>query len=306
MTAALRAWFAPAPARRLGLLRVLAGGFALGYVIVRSPHLAGFADFDGSRFRPVGVVGVLLDAPLVPWLVRALVGTTIVAGVGFVAGWHFRFTGPLFAVLLLWVTSYRNSWGQILHTENLMVLQVLILGFTASSSAYSVDARRSKSNSQVDERYGWPIKLMMLVTVLTYFISGWAKVRNGGWDWVTGDVLRNQIALDNLRKVQLGDIYSPIGGWLVRFGWVFPPMAAATMMVELGALFALTRIGLGRIWAAAAWAFHLGILVLMAIGFPYQLLGIGFAPFFPVERAWDGLQERRKRTVVRPAVHQPG
>ena len=306
MTAALRAWFAPAPAKRLGLLRILAGGFAVGYVIVRSPHLAGFADFDSSRFQPVGVVGVLLDAPMAAWLLRASVVATIVAGVGFVTGWRFRFTGPLFAMLLLWVTSYNNSWGKILHTENLMVLQVLILGFTASSSAYSLDARRSRSHPQSHERYGWPIKLMMLVTVLAYFVSGWAKIRSGGFNWVTDDVLRNQIALDNLRKIQLGDFHSPVGGWLVRFGWVFPPIAVTSLVVELGAPLALTRKWVGQLRAASAWVFHIGILALMAIAFPYQLLGIGFAPFFPVERVWDRVRELRKQPGRRTAVPDPG
>ena len=37
-------------------------------------------------------------------------------------------------------------------------------------------------------------------------------------------------------------------------------------------------------WIAAAWGFHVGILVLMAIGFPYQLLGVAYAPLLPLER----------------------
>ena len=47
-------WFEPAPARRLGLLRVLIGGFALGYVAVRLPHLISFGGFSEERFDPVG------------------------------------------------------------------------------------------------------------------------------------------------------------------------------------------------------------------------------------------------------------
>ncbi len=128
------------------------------------------------------------------------------------------------------------------------------------------------------------------MTVLAYFVSGWAKVRFGGWDWIAGDVLRNQIAYDNLRKLLLGDAYSPVGGWLVAHGWAFVPMAMGTALIELGAPLALLNERLGKVWAGLTWLFHLAILALMAIVFPYQLSGIGLASFFRVERGWDRLR----------------
>jgi len=290
MTSVGLRWFAPAPARRLALLRILIGGFALGYVFVRAPHLIGFGSFAESRFDPVFVVGFALDTPLPAWAVTTLVLATIAAGAGYVAGWRFRWVGPAFAILLLWVTTYRNSWGLVLHTENLMVIQVFVVGFVAAADAYSLDARRGSRRGPGGSHwmYGWPIRLLMLATVLSYFVAGIAKARNGGWDWVSGDVLRNQIAYDNLRKLQLGDFYSPIGGWLTAHApWIFPPMAFATQIIELGAPFALLSDRLGRIWAGLAWLFHAGIVVMMSIVFPYQLLGIAFAPFFEVERGFD-------------------
>jgi hypothetical protein len=194
----------------------------------------------------------------------------------------------------------------VLHTENLMVLQVLILSITASADAFSLDARRGIRRGPGDEHwsYGWPIRLLMLVTALTYVVSGWAKVDNGGWDWATGDVLRNQIANDNLRKLTLGDFYSPIGGWLVQFGWIFPPMALGSLVIELGAPVALFSDRLGWLWSGSAWLFHVAIAVIMATVFPYQLLGIAFAPFFPVERIWARLRGRTTagRTVAPQAA----
>ncbi len=304
-----RRWFAPAPARRLALLRVLIGGAGLLYVILRAPHLWAYGSFDERRFDPVGPVGILLDAPLPAWLVTALVLAAIGAGAAFVAGWRFRLSGPAFALLLLWVTSYRNSWGLVLHTENLMVLHVLVLGFVPAADAHSVDARAGRRRGPGDRHwsYGWPIRLLALVAVLTYFVSGWAKVRNGGLDWVTGDVLRNQIANDNLRKLLAGDFYSPLGGWLVGFGWVFPPMALTTMVVELGAPLAMLGRRIGALWSAAAWTFHVGILALMMIVFPYQLLGIAFAPFFRIEVGYDRVTAAfRRRAGPRPAAVAAG
>lgn len=295
MTWGLR-WFQAAPARRLGLLRILVGTFALGYVVVRAPHLASFGSFPESRFDPVGVVGVL-QAPLSQPVVTLTVVAAVAAGVGFVAGWRFGITGPAFALLLLWVTSYRNSWGVVLHTENLMALHVLILGFTPAADAYAVGGG---DDPEPHWRYGWPLRLVGLVTVLTYFVSGWAKIRFGGGDWLVGDVLRNQIAFDNLRKLLLGDFYSPLGGWLVQYGWLFPPMAIASVVVELGAPLALLGDRLGRVWSVLAFGFHVGVLALMAIVFAYQLTFVAFASFFPLERTWDRVRQRRpgRRSLV--------
>lgn len=275
--------------QRLGLVRIAVGAVALGYAILRAPHLASYGSFPAKRFEPVGVVGLLLDRPLDQWVVTALVVATILAGLGFVAGWRFRLTGPLFALLFLWVTSYRNSFGVVLHTENLMALHVLVLGFTRSADAFAVNETDRRPPHW---RYGWALRLMAVVTVATYFVSGWAKLRFGGGEWLVGDVLRNQIAFDNMRKLLLGDFYSPFGGWLVQFGWLFPPMAIASVAIELGAPLALLSSRLGKLWSAGAWAFHAAIVALMAIVFPYQLAFVAFLPFFEVERWWARVRGR--------------
>jgi hypothetical protein len=282
----------PAPPRRLAVLRILIGTFATGYLIARYPHLVSFGDFPADRFDPVGPAG-FLDEPLSAGVVTALVTAAIAAGAAFTAGWRYRITGPAFALLFLWVTTYRNSWGTVLHTENLLALQVLVIGFVRSADAFSVDALRLGAERAESWRYGWPIRLVTVVTVLAYFVSGWAKLRFGGADWLFGDTLRNQIAHDNLRKLLLGDFYSPFGGWLTQFGWLFPPMAIATMVVELGAPLALLSGRVGRWWAAAAWSFHLAIVALMAIVFPYQLSFIAFAAFFRLEVGWERVKAWR-------------
>lgn len=291
-----RWWYAPGPAARLGALRVIAGGFALGYLLVRWPNLMSYAEFGEWQFAPVGVANVLGE-PLEAWAVRALVIAAIVAGVGFVAGWRFVVTGPLFAVLLLWVLSYRNSFGQVFHTENLMVLHVIVLAGSPAADAMSLDAR-GRAAPEDDGRYGWPVRLMCLVTVLTYFISGVTKLRNAGLDWVTTDSLRNYVAFDNLRKAELGDTHSPVGAWMVSHGWLFHPLAAFTLAVELCAPVALLGRRACRIWAACAVAFHWGIFAGMAIVFPYPLTGAAFAAFFPVERlrvpSWPRLRWSRR------------
>jgi hypothetical protein len=137
------------------------------------------------------------------------------------------------------------------------------------------------------------LRLVAVVTVLTYFVGGWAKLRAGGLDWWFGDTLRNQIAYDNLRKLILGDFYSPLGGWLTQYAWVFTPMAVATMVIELGAPLALLSDKAGRWFSVAAWSFHAGIVAMMMIVFPYQLSFIAFAAFWPLERGWERVRAWR-------------
>lgn len=286
--AALDAWLRPvaAPAR-LAALRALIGGFAAVYLAIRMPNLIGLSELPASGFRPIGVTS-LLAAPLPPGLVAAQAIAALLLGAAFAAGWRFRVTGPAFALALLWVITYRNSWGMIFHTENLMVLHVLVLGCSRAADAGSLDARRAARAGQApatDGRaYGWAIRLLALLTVLTYLLAGIAKLRLSGLSWVSSDILRNYIAYDNLRKLLLADAHSPLGGWLVAHPRLFPPLAAASLALELLAPLALLGPRAARAWAAGAWLFHAGVLAIMAIFFPYPLFGLAFAPLFPVER----------------------
>lgn len=271
-----RWWMAPGPARLLGLFRVLVGGFGTVYLVVRWPNLVSSTGFEARQFEPVGVVSIL-EQPVGDWLLYALVVGAIGAGVAFTLGWRFGVSGPVFAVLLLVVLTYRNSWGQVFHTENLLVLHALVLGLSRSADGLSLDARGGTADVR-GEAYGWPLRLCGVVTVLAYVIAGMAKLDEAGLGWVTSDALRNQVAYDNLRKELLGDYHAPLGAWLVGHGWVFKPLAMGTLVVELGAPLALLGRRLAIGWAVSAWLFHVGIVATMAILFPYQLLGVAFVP----------------------------
>jgi hypothetical protein len=294
------AFLAPAPAERLAMLRLLVGGFALVYLCVRAAHLQHVGHLPPASFAPVGVVSVL-SAPLPLWAVRGLVGAAIAAGAAFVAGYRYRISAPLFGALLLWVLSYRNSWGMVFHTENLTVLHVIALACARAADALSLDARRARSSGtprpEPDGRYGWPIRLFCAITVASYFIAGVAKLRNSGLAWITSDVLRNYVAYDNVRKIALGDTHAPLGGAIVRYGWLFPPLAAGSLAMELGAPLALFSRRIAVVFCAAAWLFHVGVLAVMAILFPYPILGIAFAGFFEIERVRN-LHRPRRREVT--------
>lgn len=281
-----------APAERLATIRVLVGGFAVVYLVARSAHLLSVARLADRDFAPVGPLS-LLESPLPVPLFAALVFGAIVSGLAFTAGWRYRWTAPLFAVLFLLVTTYRNSWGQIFHTENLLTIHILVLAVAPAATVWSIDGR-DRTSPHPDGEFGWPIRTMSLVTVAAYLVAGWAKIRTGGLDWITGDALIHQVAFDNVRKAALGDLHSPFADVFIEHRWIARPASAIALLVELAAPIALLSRRAGRWWSCVAWLFHVGVLALMWIVFPYQLSGIAFASFFRVERLADRLSRLRR------------
>lgn len=279
---------AVAPAERLAMLRILTGVFAVIYLLVRLPVFLQLGD-RRSGFDGVGLA-MPLDRPVEAGVVDAVVVATLMVGVGFVLGWRFRVNGPLFAVGMLALGSYRGSWGQLLHFENLMVLYLLVIAMSRAADAWALDARRVENRRGVSSEsvaYGFPIALTGLVLVITYVIAGLAKLRYGGLDWVFGDTLRNHVAYAAARLDLLGGSPSPLADWAVRLDGIWPYAAAATIVIELAAPVALLGGRIRTVWVLAAWLMHLGVLVFMLIGFPFPLLFVAFAPLYRVERLWN-------------------
>ncbi len=233
-------WFTEAPATRLATLRILIGAFALIYLAPRYSMLMDIAQTSHTQFEPVGIISLLLG-PLPVAVFQMLVILTLAANVAFLLGWQHRITGAAFAFLLLFVLSYRNSWTMIFHTDNVLVWHVLILGLTRAADAFSLDAwRRNRTAAPLDSpfhwRYGWAINLMCAVTVTTYFLAGVAKLAGpDSLNWMSGELMRSQLAVDNLRKELLTGEAPATFGWLFNNVSLFAMMGIGTIVMELGA-----------------------------------------------------------------------
>jgi hypothetical protein len=182
-----------------------------------------------------------------------------------VLGRAYQIVAPIAALGLLWTLSYRNSWGMVFHTENLLVMHVIVLAVSSRDKA-------------------WPVKLMAAITVLTYMLAGIAKLRIAGLAWADGDLLRNQIAVDNLRKALLGDGVAPLAQLFLDHPAPLHVFSILSLALELCAPLALLHRRLGYVWAITAWAFHLGVVLLMNIWFPYPLFGFAYLPLIPAEK----------------------
>ena len=304
-----RYWFADMPSSRLAIIRILVGSYALYYLGTRRDMLLELASSPEYLFRPVGPFR-FLGGPMAPEVFAVLLYSTLVLGAGFVIGWKQRFVGPTFAVLLLLTFSYRNSWSMIYHSHNLVVIHALVLGFARSADALSLDAwrrglpMRPQGATASHWRYGWPINLMCVLTAGTYFLAGVAKVKSElGWAWAGGLSLRDQIAVDAIRKEVFGSSGAPLAYTLYDYVWLFTLLGVGSLIIELGAPAALLRRRWGYAWVLVTISLHWGILFVMGITFRYQLSGIIFASFLPLElvllrgrNALDHLRGRWRRS----------
>ena len=294
--------FRPAGARPLAVVRIAIGSYALVWLLFSSPELLGLGGLDRARFDPVGIVAVTGAGPMSTRSIAFLLAATIAAAVAVVAGWRFRVTGPVFAVGLLWLTTYQNSWSKLLHSENLLVIHALVLAVSPAADAWAV--RRRREEPAVGERYGWPLRAMALATVGSYVLAGVTKLRNAGWGWFDPENLRNWLAYDLVRKELFGDPYLQIALPALRHPWLLLPAVVATMVIELGAPIALVGRQWAWRWCLAAWSFHVAVVLSMSVTFPYELVGVAYLPVL-LATAGVGAGGRSRQVLRRGAASPP-
>lgn len=289
-------WFSPMPAARLALLRIGIGAFAVFELVSKYRYFGHIVRHSSLIFDPPSPLFWLTE-PLPPALFDVALLFTIMSGILFTTGTLYRVSGPVFAVMLLFIYSYRNAWGMLYHSHNLLVLDVLVLGFCAAADDLSVDrwlrTRRAPEAPAVSSwQYGWPVRLLWLVTALVYFLAGVAKVSRTGWEWAAGESLRSHILKDALYKELFDSGARPIA-WIIvdHPEWMWP-LAFGSLFLELAApALAMWRRS-QLLWMVAVFSMHWGIFFIMGIKFNFQLYGVAFLPFLPLERIAEHLRRR--------------
>jgi len=254
------------------------------------------ANADGGGFDPIGAARALsvpLSASVVWgwWLIGVGLGALFCFGIA------HRVVGPALALVFFGWATYRSSWGQLLHFEHLLSIHLLILAFAPAADVWAVRGR-SGTDRGPNVRYGWPIRLLAIATVVAYFLSGIAKLRLAGLDWLQTETLANHIAYSAIRIEQLGGPTPPMADWVLGRRWMIAPIAAGTLVVELGAPLALISRRWRRLWIVAALVFHLATAATMLVFFGYRGLGIGLTPLLAIERPLIRWRQRRGREAV--------
>jgi hypothetical protein len=288
-------WFRPAPASRLGLLRVVVGVFLLATLLDRRAEVLEIAAGNRSFFHPVGVA-VLLTRPLPVATFATLQDVTIALCMAWTLGLAWRVVGPAFAAAFLFWATYRLCWGAIVHDLHVVTLHVLVLAFTPAAAALSLDAAIARriprwpawipGPTAGSAQYGWPLRALSLVTVLTYLLAGLAKVSTGpAFAWASGDNLLQQIAYTALvHRVYDPGRTAPLAEAVFHAPWAMSVPAVLTLVLEIGAPVALIGGRVRTAWIVGILGMHAGIAALMDITFPYQTYGIALLSFVAIER----------------------
>ncbi len=295
-------------ATNLAVMRILIGCYAIWLLDAQRWSAIHTCTETALRyFDPVGVLA-WMRTPLADGVFAPLYDACVVASILFTLGIASRVIAPLFAALLLFVLTYRQSFSFIYHTENLLVLHVGVLALARSSNVLSIDAclRRlqlpgtrlvlSRAPASPSWRYGWPAQLMVLLTGVTYWVAGMAKLGASGIGWVTDATLLDHIGNNALRyhlfEGGASALTYVVYEWPTAVWWV---LGVGSLALELGAPLAVLSQRLALLFTAALWGLHWGIRLLMGIVFWYQLAGLAYVPFV----RWDRLAFFARRTLRR-------
>jgi hypothetical protein len=183
--ARLRAfWLAPVPLARIALLRIAIYIFTIGDLFWIVNDVIALSRTSPALYRPLLMREWLhLPAPN-PAYVHTL-RIVIIAGCLLCASGRLpRRLGVAVGVGVAaaftdWV-SIGMSYSKIDHDHFALIVALWVLPTVGT-------ARLTGPGSRVrSEAAAWAVLCIQVGAVAVYFLSAWAKVRYGGWNWVTG------------------------------------------------------------------------------------------------------------------------
>jgi hypothetical protein len=172
--------FEPVPLARLALLRRAVYAFVIIDVLLlhTSGYYHGWA--NPAWYQPL-VMGRLLHLPAasVP-LVELLRWGSVVAALAALTGRLPRLTGWAVAVAWIWFQYVAFAYGKVDHDRGDFVIALLVLPMVGLAAV---------GDRRLSESAGFALRAVQLTAIATYFLSGLAKLRFGGPEWVNSATL---------------------------------------------------------------------------------------------------------------------
>ena len=139
---------------------------------------------DPIWYEPLRL-GQLLHLPAATVvLVQTLKWGSVAAALVAATGRLPRLAGTVVAVCWIWYMYVAYAYGKVDHDRGDFVVALLLL--PTVGSAYWRDRRLS-------EAAGFVLRAAQLAAIATYFLSAWAKVRFGGWEWVNSATMARAV-----------------------------------------------------------------------------------------------------------------
>lgn len=184
----------------------------------------------------------------------------------------------------LYLLGLPHNFGKVDHSDAILILMMGAFAVSRCGDAFSADAllRRffatSAERPEASPEYTWPLRLCWVAFTLMFFAAGVAKLRTSGLQWILSDNMAILLTRHQLTHDPLLDL----GPALADITWVPTIIAAATVVLEVGAPLALFSRTLRRVIIPGLLSTQIGIWV---------LLGVSFRQMFPAYVVWIPYRE---------------
>ena len=280
-----RLFCVPSAAVNLAVLRIAV--FTALAVTTLQAHVVDFSRLPDALLvaRPQ-LGGILTALPRDPTLVQCATWALVGACVAAAAGWRFRPSSIVVALLSLYVLGIPQLYGKVDHYHHLVWLAWLL---ACSPCADQLVLGRSRRAPAASVRYGFPLRIAWVLIGCCYLFPGLAKLGES----------RIWLSSGNLRGLLEVQQWAAHGGVSIP-SWALLPMAAATLVFEIGFLFAMFNRRLRPWFLVAGIAFHVGTFVTMRILF--WDLWILYVAFIDWSRWFGGTERTDPRDPARPTL----
>ncbi|MDQ3960355.1 MAG: hypothetical protein M3255_08805 [Pseudomonadota bacterium] len=304
-------WFRPAPLLDLAILRIVAVGLQL-WLMLYHYNLMEFlherASLPDNLYTPLLILKLLLSPfgwgyrPSLEVLI-VLYWATVVAGVLALIGLRTNVSLLVFAVGSVTLAAFVYSFGEMHHTDAVMMIALSVLALSPSGQVLSVDAWRHRYlNSPTSQKSNlsevlyaentfarWPILLIQWFFVLMYISAFISKMAESGTEWMNGYTLQYYLILDGMRWD------SPLALWASQYHLFLKLLQWVIVIFQ-------ATFWVAVIWPLARWiyiplglSFHIGILLTLGADFyPWIALYVVFIPWTHFFRSF--LQQFRPAT----------
>ncbi|MDQ1695762.1 MAG: hypothetical protein QOJ03_1115 [Frankiaceae bacterium] len=170
-------WLRPEPLARVAVLRTIVYLYVPLDLYIRTAQVVPHAYGSSELYKPVKLLRLLHQPSPAPWFAQSLRVLIIAASLVAATGMLRRVAGWIVAVAYLDWACLAMSYGKVDHDHLAIVIAVLVLPTVADASWRTTDR---------SEAAGWALRWIEIGVVATYFLAAYAKVRFGGWHWITG------------------------------------------------------------------------------------------------------------------------
>jgi hypothetical protein len=288
----LRFWFEPVEPLNLGICRALLFGALFFFYLPQD--FSSWGEVSDAFWTPIPLFSMLYLPVLSSSVLAALQSVWKVSLALSCLGLLTRASTVCAFVLGLYLCGLPNNFGETHHYDALVVIVLGIMALSRCGDGFSLDRvlRNTRQGSgpsarrpQPSGEYTWPVRAVWLLFALVFFAAGVSKLRHGGLGWIFSDNMAWMLI-----QAHYGyGVFDPLVPWgldIAQYWWLYQPLAAATVALELGYPLALVSRRARWVIAPAVFLLQVGIRVVMGPAFyQFMICNLFWVP-------WDRLVQR--------------